>query len=449
MPLSANHRSALIIWLAAACLWALGHDPSWAGEGPPKKLALVPFIVPAESPEREWLSDGLSRVVALRLQAVASLKPVVVPRAALAGLEGLRGGFEGEDVAALLGRLRPQGFEVVVLGRFQQLETVLRLEVHVWMTQPPRHAGKALDQAPERDPDALGAKVAAFVASTLLGNVSETEARRVGERYTPSAEAFERFAKAVVLAETADDEEEIRAAVALLREALALDAKFAIAYRQLADLQLRWGQYAEAAEAYQGYLSTGRRTAQIYRALGNAYFAQGDAKRAVDAYRRGVQLDARDPQLSVDLGLAYAVLRDYENATKTFLRALEVKPDDALAFANLGVVYLLQGNFPAATASLRRAQELQPADATLAYNLGLALMLERAYDQARAQFERALQLRPRSPEAAYQLALIAERMDPAQAVEHWRRYLEVADGAAGEAAWQERARARLKALQPP
>jgi tetratricopeptide (TPR) repeat protein len=317
------------------------------------------------------------------------------------------------------------------------------------MTRPERFLGKAQEQASERDPDALGIKVATFVASVLQVVPSDAEGRRFTERYTSSSDAFERFARALSLAETPDDQEDETLTPNLFKEAVKLDPKFAMAWRQQGDLLFRRGDYAGAAEAYQSFLSVGRRSAAVYRLLGNAYFAQRDAARALDAYRRALQLDSRDYQLHLDLGLTYAVLEDYANATKALLRALELKPDDALAFANLGVVYLLQGNFPAATASLRRAQLLRGADPVLSYNLGLAHLFEGAYDQARAQFERALELKPDFAAAAYQLGLIAERYDSAEAIERWRIFLGVAHGQAAEQAWTARAEDHLQRLQAP
>jgi tetratricopeptide (TPR) repeat protein len=444
-----THRRVLVIGLAA--VW-LSVTLSWAGaatESPTKTVAIVPFSLPVDSDAREWLGEGLPRVLALRLQALSHVRATVLsPSPAPAG-EQPRYPWEGTSVAPLLESLRAQGYHAAVFGKFHQLETVLRAEVHVWWTQPERHLGKTLEQSPEKDPDGLGSKIATFIAASLQVSPSEPEGRRVGERYTSSPEAFERFAKALMASDPAGTADDTDRAVALFREAIALDGKFAMALRQLADLYFRKGQYGSAAETYQAYLHQGKRSAAVYRLLGQAYFAQRDVQRAIEAYRRGLQLDGRDAQLYVDLGFAYASQKDYENATKALLRALEVKPDDPLAFANLGVVYLLQGNFPAATSSLRRAQSLQGSNATLAYNLGLSLMFEGAYEAARVQFERALQLQPEYAAAAYQLALLAEHAEPEQAVERWRRYIDLADGRSGEEAWLAYAQERLKRLQQP
>jgi tetratricopeptide (TPR) repeat protein len=420
-----------------------------AGEGPTKKVAIVPFGVPAAAADREWLGDGLPYVVALRLQHLPHLKVTVLPGSMLSNTEGIPPVLDHPEVSRLVERLQPSGYDALVFGHFAQVEPTLRVEIQLWTAQPERPLGKAQELTAERDPDALGAKIATFVVSMLQVAPSDAEGRRFAERYTSSAEAFERFARALPLAEMVDDDEEVTQAVNLFKEAVKLDGKFAMAWRQQGDLLFRQKQYAEAIEAYQAFLSVGRRNALIFRRLGNAYFAQHDAARAVEVYKRGLQLDGRDYQLHLDLGLAYATQREYANATKTLLRALEVKPDDPLAFANLGVVYLLQGNFPAATASLRRAQALQSSDPVLSYNLGLSLMFEQATDQAREQFERALQLKPDFTAAAYQLALLYERFDVPQALERWRRYLALARGKPEEQAWVARAEEHLQGLLQP
>jgi tetratricopeptide (TPR) repeat protein len=438
-----------VLVLLALSVCVHGRPLAATTDGVTKKVAIVSFGVPSAAADRDWLGEGLPYVVALRLQHIAHLKVTLLPRSMFSNPEGILNVLDPSEVNRLVDRLQPLGYDALVFGHFIQVEPTLRAEIQVWTQQPERFIAKAQEQAAERDPDGLGIKLVTFVVSVLQVPPSDTEGRRFAERYTSSAEAFERFARALPLAEMADDEEDVTQAVNLFKEAVKFDGKFAMAWRQQGDLLFRQKQYAEAIEAYQAFLSVGRRNAVIYRRLGNAYFAQHDATRALDAYKRGLQLDGRDYQLHLDLGLAYAALRDYVNATKTLLRALEVKPDDALAFANLGVVYLLQGNFPAATASLRRAQLLQNSDPVLNYNLGLSLMYEKATDQAREQFERALQLKPNFPAAAYQLALVSERLNIPQALERWRSYLAMARGTPEEQDWVARAEEHLQRLQRP
>jgi tetratricopeptide (TPR) repeat protein len=448
MRLNTQPYGLLVVFLALYL--SVGIRPVCAiTEGVTKKVVIIPFSLPATGGEREWLSTGFAYVLALRLQQLASLKVSVLPRSMVLGTDSPSAPFESVDPTVLLERLRPQGYDAIVLGAFHQVESMLRLEIHAWTSRTERHSGKVIEQSPERDPDGLGSKVAPFIAAALQVPVSEQEGRRLVERYTTSAEAFERFARALPLADMASDAQDVSQAINLLREALTFDAKFAMALRQLADTHFRQGHYVSAAEAYQSLFTLGKRSSQVYRLLGNAFVAQQDLTRAIDAYRRGLQLDSRDPQLYLDLGLVHAASKDYENATKAFLRVLEFKPNDPLAFANLGVVYLQQGNFPAATASLRRAQVLHDSDPLLAYNLGLSLMFEGTYDQARDQFERALQLKPTLAPAAYQLALLSEQFDRPRAIQRWRKYIELAEGEPTEQTWLTVAAEHLKRLQQP
>jgi tetratricopeptide (TPR) repeat protein len=446
--MSTQGHSWLGLIVLAVSLTVSWSSPLVAGEGTPRKVAIVTFGLPPGT-ERDWIGEGLPHVVALRLQNISQVRVAVLPRSMVSVVEPSPTPLDNADIAKALERLRPQGYEAVVFGNIAQTEPTLRADIQVWTARSDPQIGRTQEQTGERDPDGLGIKIANFVVSALQVPLPESEGRRVTERYTASAEAFERFARALPLAAVADDEDEMVQAVSLFKEAVKLDGKFSMALRQQGDLLFRRGHFMPAAEAYQGVLGLGKRSATLYRLLGDAYFAQRDFTRALDAYKRGLQLDPRDHPLLVDLGLTYAAQKDYENAMKTFLRALEFKSDDPLAFANLGVVYLLQGNFPAATASLRRAQQLHGTDPVLTYNLGLSLLFEGAYDQARDQFERAIQLKPDYSAAAYQLALIYERFDAVQAAERWRRYLELARGKPAEQPWVAWAEDHLQRLHQP
>jgi tetratricopeptide (TPR) repeat protein len=440
-------------WLGLL-LMAVGVASPWpaqlvAAEGMARKVAIVSFGLPSSGTEREWMSEGLAHVLALRLQQTPQVQVTVLPRPMIAPADPPPPGLDSEEISKTLEFLRPKGYEAVIFGNFLQVEPTLRTEIHVWTVRTDPHISKAQEQAAERDPDSLSIRITSFVMSALQLPLSESEGRRITERYTGSAEAFERFARALPLAAVADDENEVGQVANLFKEAVKLDGKFSMAWRQQGDLLFRRGHFGPAAEAYQAVLGLSKRNTTVYRLLGSAYFAQQDVVRALDAYKRGLQVDSRDFPLLLALGLAYGAHQDYENAMKTFLRALEVKPDDPLAFANLGVVYMRQGNFPAATASLRRAQQLHGADPVLTYNLGLSLLFEGAYDQARDQFERALQLKPDYPAAAYQLAFIYERFDAVQASERWKKYLELAKGKPAEEPWMVWAEEHRQRLQQP
>ena len=188
----------------------------------------------------------------------------------LSNAEGIRTVLDHTDVSRLLERLQPLGYDALVFGHFMQVEPTLRAEIQVWTLQPERFIAKAQEQAAERDPDGLGIKLTTFVVSVLQvphpiqrGGASPnvTPPRRKPSSGLPGRYHWLRRRMMT---------EDVTQAVNLFKEAVKLDGKFAMAWRQQGDLLFRQKQYAEAIEAYQAFLSVGRRNAVIYRRLGNA-----------------------------------------------------------------------------------------------------------------------------------------------------------------------------------
>ena len=64
------------------------------------------------------------------------------------------------------------------------------------------------------------------------------------------------------------------------------------------------GDYAEAAQQYEGVISSGYRDAAVYYNLGNAYLESGDLGRAILNYLRAEELSPRDPEILANLDLA-------------------------------------------------------------------------------------------------------------------------------------------------
>ena len=193
----------LVLLALSVCVHARPLDAST--DGITKKVAIVPFGVPSTATDREWLGDGIPYVLALRLQHLPQLKVTVLSRSMLSNVEGIANVPDHTDVNKLLERLQPSGYDAFVFGHFVQVEPTLRAEIQVWTTQPERLLGKTQEQAAERDPDGLGMKLATFVVSVLQTPPSDAEGRRFAERYTSSAEAFERFARALPLADMGNE----------------------------------------------------------------------------------------------------------------------------------------------------------------------------------------------------------------------------------------------------
>src|SRR5687767_14224092 len=79
-----------------------------AAEGTAKKVAIVSFGLPTSGTEREWMSEGMPHVLALRLQQTSQVKVTVLSRSIIAGVEPLPPQLDSEEIGKTLERLRPK-----------------------------------------------------------------------------------------------------------------------------------------------------------------------------------------------------------------------------------------------------------------------------------------------------------------------------------------------------
>ena len=71
-----------------------------------------------------------------------------------------------------------------------------------------------------------------------------------------------------------------------------------------ANVRYERGDYAEAAQQYEGLIALGYQDASVHYNLGNAYLEIGDLGRAVLNYLRAEELSPRDPDVLANLNLA-------------------------------------------------------------------------------------------------------------------------------------------------
>ena len=192
---------------------------------------------------------------------------------------------------------------------------------------------------------------------------------------------------------------DLSGATAALRQAVHMNPLTdAATYRELADLLIRSGRHADAAEPM-GRAVELEPSAESLALLGELLVA---ADRVPEAYRAMM----RAVQLRPDWAAAHAVLAavqdrqgDLPASEASYRRAVDLDPDLAEAWNNLGSVVLRQGRAADAVDPLRRAVQLRPAFPQAHNNLGRAMAaLDRDADAA-AGFATAVGLAPNFPEA--------------------------------------------------
>jgi adenylate cyclase len=221
--------------------------------------------------------------------------------------------------------------------------------------------------------DAISQKAATdAVAAAVKGRATEPEAHRL---YLQARYFFDRGTR-----------EGAAKAIEYLRQALALEPAFALAWAELGR--------AYAMEAIVGW----------------APVAEGFA-RARDAVKHALALEPELPEGHSTMGWIQMIHDwDWRGAEASCRRALELAPGNAVVLGRAATLALCLGRLDEAIALERRALEQDPLSARAYYHLGGALDRTGRLAEAEAAFRKALELAPQiaATRATLSLHLLAQ-----------------------------------------
>lgn len=184
-----------------------------------------------------------------------------------------------------------------------------------------------------------------LAATELRGKLGEdtTSLRKFDlplERATSaSLEALSAFAEGRRLAR----EKGAMEAVPLLKKAVDLDPKFALAHSNLAVAYYNLNQNALAADHIrQAFEAADRQTLRDRLHITTLYYdlATGDVQKAIANYKEWVRLYPRDDIAKGNLSSEYFLIGDYDQAAAFAQQALRLDPGSAAWYENLATAYI-------------------------------------------------------------------------------------------------------------
>jgi len=307
--------------------------------------------------------------------------------------------------------------------------------------------------------EGIAEKIGERLSLRLLSRTSATASA------TPSPEAHVAYLKGLHFWNKRD-EEGVRSAIELFREAVDLDPAYARAHAGLAAAYVSLATSADAIGAREAR-SLAQDSAQ--RALGlNPRLAEGFAALAAVSCRfdwnwadcdrqlsRALELDPNyatgwhwrgefmvergrfaegqadlqkartldplSPAIHANLGIAYMYGGQYEEALACFADALELDPKFLLAHRAQGLTLLRRGRAEDGIASLREARALDPRSAHAAADLGYALARAGRLEEARALRRELDGLNRSRPVSPYDYAVLEAGLRNHAAVLGWLR----------------------------
>jgi len=192
----------------------------------------------------------------------------------------------------------------------------------------------------------------------------------------------------------ASEDNRPHAAREFLTKAVQLDPKSPIALRQLGDLELATGDYAESAQHLKAALEINPNDSDAALHEGEALEKAQDLAGARDALEFSLNLTPGGIDARLLLGLVYLELKNAKAAENQFESALLLQPGSVVAQLGVAKAEIAEGNFKHAATKLNALSKLQPRNAEIfdllvkAYsNMGRKVEAQQA--EARAKLLRA------------------------------------------------------------
>ena len=364
-----------------------------------ESIAVLPFLNASGDPDSEYLADGLTEGLINRLSQIPKL--TVMSRGSV-----LR--YKGQEPApqAVAHDLRIQA---VLAGRIVRRGDDIRISTelidardgrHVWGEQYHRRVGELI---------AINGEMAGAISRELRLTLTPQAEKSLGKHHTENAEAYQAYLRGVTLLGSyrpggAD------ASIKYLREAVAIDPQFALAYASLATAYVQANQPAEARPPAEKALALDDSLGEAHRALAMIKCWQDwDWTGCEREFQRAIELNPNDSHAYHYYSHFLQGRRRFDESLVASLRALELDPLSPALNTHLGAEYLATQKLDVAMERLQRAIELDPNFPAAHQFLGEVYEAKGLAKEAVGEFLKQATLVGETPENVAELQRVFER----------------------------------------
>jgi len=369
---------------------------------PEKSIAVLPFDNLSRDPDNAYFCEGVQDEVLTRLAKVADLK--VISRTSTQHFKSAP-----ENLPEIAKQL---GVANILEGSVQKFGDQVRVNVQLINAANDAHLWADTYDRKLIDIFSVETEIAKNIADSLQAKLSGSEKTAMAKKPTENPKAYELYLKGRFFwnKRTGDD---LRKSIEYLKQAVAKDPGYALAYAALADSYglLRFYGGASPAESVVPAQAAAKKALELDDSLAEAHASLGliateelDLKRAVTEQERAIQLNPNYATAHHWLGLGLATLRQPDRSIAELKRALELDPLSMIINADLSIICLYAGRYDDAEAQARKTLEIDPRSFVAHYYLGAALQLTRRLKEAIPEFQKAVELN----NDPYSIAMLAQ-----------------------------------------
>jgi TolB-like protein/Tfp pilus assembly protein PilF len=367
-----------------------------------KSIAVLPFDNLSRDPDNAYFAEGVQDEILTRLAKVADLK--VISRTSTQHFKSAP-----ENLPEIAKQL---GVTNILEGSVQKAADQVRVNVQLINAMTDAHVWADTYDRKLTDIFAVESEIAKAIAETLQAKLTGAEKSSIAKAPTANPEAYELYLKGRFFwnKRTGDD---LRKSIEYLKQAIAKDPGYALAYAALADSYglLRFYGGASPAESVVPAQAAAKKALELDDSLAEAHASLGliateelEVNRAVTELERAIQLNPNYATAHHWLGLALATLRQSDRSIGELKRALELDPLSMIINADLSIIYLYAHRYDAAEAQARKTLEIDSRSFVAHYYLGAALQLTGRLKEAIPEFQKAVELN----NDPYSIAMLAQ-----------------------------------------
>lgn len=357
---------------------------------PIDSLAVLPVQGPGNDPNVEYLSEGITESIINTLSRIRQLR-------VLACSTMFR--FKGKDIdpQTVGAQLNVRAVMMIRVIRLEE-KLIIRSELvkvsdgsQLWGEQYTRTLSDLLEIQDE---------IAKAITESLRFKLTPQEKIYLAKKETENTEAYNLYLRGRYFWNRYNKEWVLKA-IAAFKQAIAIDANYALAYCGLADAYFRLSNVhfpplevlpkARAAALKAVEIDENLADAHSSLALIYVYFDH-DWMRAENEFRRALDLAPDLLTAHQRYGSYLTFMGRFEEAIRHYETALELDPFSLQASMNLATTYFLRGECDRAINHLAKTMELEPNYMPTMFLLGCIYISQNRLEEAIAQFQKIYKL---------------------------------------------------------
>ena len=341
-----------------------------------KSIAVLPFENLSRDPDNAYFADGIQDEILTRLSKITDLK--VISRTSTQHYKSAP-----ENLPEIARQL---GVAHILEGSVQKAGNAVHINVQLIKAATDAHLwGESYDRELQNI-FAVEGEVAKAIADQLRAKLTGQEEQVIAAKPTDNPEAYDAYLRGLAYTLKAGNiAPNALGAQKYLREAVRLDAKFALAWALLSNVEAR------------GYLSA---TLQPTIAL------REEARQAAET---ALTLQPNLGEAVLAKGYYhYACLKDYDAAVRYFEQARQLLPNSSLIPQSLAYVTRRRGQWDRSESYFNEAERLDPRNVTVLAQHAISYNCLRRFPEALRKFDQVLNITPDDVDTLASKAAIAQ-----------------------------------------